>query len=270
MAKIPQKPKQPLARREPEPAGDAPGYLQKLNDRVTGRGLEEVERQDMTLPRLGLCQSMTPQRTKGDPKFIPGLEEGQYFNSITGENYGEAVKIIPLFFYKTRIRFKGVQLGGGILCQAVDGLHGQGDPGGDCLRCQFADFTENGKPECSKFFNYACILLPEGRLPGLDSLVVVSFKSTSLKVAKDWNALMKLRSVNGKKVDSFSGIYEFSSALQKNNAGQQWSVPVVKNAGWVPEQVFRIAEAMYDSVKSVQEAGRLHFDEEGSGAEAEG
>ncbi len=250
------------------PAGEAagvtgvPSYLQK-GDRVMSRGLEGVERQDMPLPRLGLCQSMTPQRKKSDPKYIPGLEEGQYFNTITGEVYGGDAKLIPLYFYKTRILFNPLDDGGGIRCQAFDARTGQGDPGGPCDRCPLAQFTKDDAPECSLFYNYAAIVLPKGnRQPGMDSLIVVSFKSTSLKVARDWNALMRLRNV-----DSFAGIYEFTSAEQSNSAGQTWYTPVVKNAGWVPENVYQVAEAMYDSVKETQAAGRLNVEQEHPEAE---
>ena len=51
-------------------------YLRRKSDGPP-LGLENLERNDMTLPRLGLCQSLTPQRIKSDPKYIAGLEEGE-------------------------------------------------------------------------------------------------------------------------------------------------------------------------------------------------
>src|SRR5258708_1340743 len=78
---------------------DVPAYLQRPASQ-SAAGFEEVRLADVTLPRLGLCQALTPQRIKGDPKHIRNLEEGQFFNTITQEIYGETVKIVPLLFFK--------------------------------------------------------------------------------------------------------------------------------------------------------------------------
>lgn len=218
-------------------------------------GLENVERADMTLPRLGLCQSLTPQRKKNDPKYIPRLEEGQLFNTITQEIYGGSVKIVPLFFYKTRILFNSLNQGGGIRCQAHDSRVGRGDPGGACDQCPLALFTKDDPPECNLFYNYAAAILPApGKPLGLDSLLVVSFKSTGLKVARDWNSRMRLRGLA-----AFAGIWEIRSVLNKNTAGE-WFAPVVMPAGDVPPEMLTIAEGMYQAVRDVQVAGRLQHD----------
>src|SRR5882757_10611767 len=88
-------------------------------------GMEEATLRDMIIPRLGLCQTNSQARDKQNAKFIKGLEEGQFYNSLTGKNYGEAIQIIPLFLYKSRIMFKDMEEGGGIICQAPDAVHCQ-------------------------------------------------------------------------------------------------------------------------------------------------
>ena len=218
-------------------------------------GLENVERGDMTLPRLGLCQSLSPQRKKNDPKYIPKLEEGQLFNTITQNIYGGRVLVVPLFFYKTRILFNPLNQGGGIRCQAQDARVGRGDPGGSCDQCPLALFTKEDPPECNLFYNYAAAVMPEkGKAFGLDSLLVVSFKSTGLKVARDWNSRMRLRGVA-----AFAGIWEVRSVLNKNTAGE-WYGPAVSPAGDVPADMLVTAEGMYQAVRDVQVAGRLQHD----------
>src|SRR5438132_1612945 len=128
-----------ITKREPGALSDVPDYLRRKGDGPP-LGLENLERNDMTLPRLGLCQSLTPQRIKSDPKYIAGLEEGEFFNTITREVYGNRVRLVPLLFYKTRILFGPKDEGGGLRCQSFDNLIGIGTPGGTCLTCPLSQF----------------------------------------------------------------------------------------------------------------------------------
>jgi len=234
---------------------EVPDYLAGDSNML---GFEGMGREDMTLPRLGLCQSMTPQRKKDMPGYIQGLEEGQWFNTITGENYGDVVFVTPLLFYKTRIRFFPLESGGGIRCQARDFHTGVGDPGGDCDRCSLATFNGTAKPECNKFFNYPALAWKPNTMPGTSSLLVVSFKSTGLKAAAAWNSLMQLR-----RKSMFTGVYRFSSVTQTNSAKQSWYAPVIKNADWLPANLLALVKGLYETVHAAQKEGRVnvHMDQ---------
>src|SRR5688572_33313161 len=85
------------------------------------RGFEAMEQRDITVPRLAIAQSMTPARKRGNPKYNPDLQEGQLFNSVSGEVYGDFVVATPLFFFKSRIMFRDLDKGGGVMCMAPDG-----------------------------------------------------------------------------------------------------------------------------------------------------
>jgi hypothetical protein len=247
-----------IVKSDEQPLAGMPSYMQEAQE--LGRaGLEKMDQQDMVLPRLGLCQSMTPQRKKDDATYIKGLEEGQYFNTITESIYGDKIQVVPLLFFKTRFRFKPQTEGGGLLCQSRDYFHGVGDPGGDCERCPLARFTDGKKPVCGEYFNYAVLVLPGDRLPDMSSLAVLSFKSTGIKIARTWNGLMNMRTMGGKSVPSFVGVYDVTSAIQKNAAGQSWYRHVVRNAekGWVSDPVFKLAKELHESIVQMQAAGKL-------------
>lgn len=222
-------------------------------------GTENIGSQDVILPRLGLCQSMSPQRKRSDPKYIEGLEEGNFFNTVTGIIYGNKVRVLPLLFYKQRIRFKPMDNGGGILCQAADGAHGVGDPGGPCIKCPKAQFQGTEPPECDEFYNFATLVVMNGRFSP-ENLAVISMKSTAIPVAKAWNSKIRLT-----QRDIFASMYDITSAEVKKDA-QSWYTYVVNGAGFIPnKETYDIAKLVYEAMSATLKEGRLKFDVEDLG-----
>jgi hypothetical protein len=248
-----------------------PDYLRPKGGRPAGG--ENVDQTDVTIPRLALCQSMSDERKRGDSKFIPGLEEGMYFNSVSKKIYGDNVLVVPVFFYRTRIRFEDREKGGGILCQAQDAKTGVGDPGGDCLSCKLSQFVDGERPGCTEFKNMACLVVPEEGLPKLEDAVIFGFKSTSIKAAKTWNTLLRMRGL-----DYFSSIFEVTSKIEKNSKGTYY-IPSIsfsnkrvdcssqdKNQppSLVSPEMHAIGSSVYLGMKQLQAQGRLRVDLEDS------
>jgi hypothetical protein len=227
-------------------------------------GFELMTQEDVTQPRLMLAQSMTPQRKKEDPKYIKGLEEGMFFNSVTGEIYGPKVKISPVMFFKQNILLGDIDEGGGLLCRAVDGKHGVGEPGGVCTQCPKQQWLNNEPPECTLLHNYAALIIPANGQVSFDCLVVVSMKSTNLKLARDWNSLMRLRQGEDRQpLPMWRGIYELES--QSRSEGKySWYVAVPKNAGVHKEgsPAGEACRAGYLMVREMYAQGRLAVEPE--------
>jgi hypothetical protein len=236
-----------------------PEWLQR-NPGQPPMGLENLERTDMTLPRLAVAQALSPQLSESDPKYIEGLQKGMFFNTITREVYGKKVQVIPLLFYKSRILFNAMDTGGGMRCQSVDNITGIGDPGGTCVKCPLSQFgsARNGEGKgtaCNQFFNYAAVAASDGKfLP--EGLLVFSLKSSALKVAKDWNALIRIRNL-----DIFAGVYDVTSVERKNDVGR-WYEPVITPAGNISRESYEMARELYRGVAEMNKASKLHFDVE--------
>ena len=240
-----------------------PDYLQ-LRGRAP-QGAENVEQGDLIVPRLALCQSGTPQRKKSDPRYIQGLEEGDFFNNVSGKNHGNKVNFIPVFFFRTRILFNPMDDGGGIRCIATDATNGVGDPGGECLKCKYRGFG-NG---CTEFRNFAAIVVPEGGTPNLEDALVVSFKSTGSKAAKKLITLNRTRNR-----DMFATIYTMTCSETTNDKGT-FFVPDVEFCteptsvsangkgippSWVSKDMYEVGKLVYKSMKAMQAAGTLRVD----------
>jgi len=68
--------------------------MDENNFLTSGAGLENLTAQEMGRPFLKICQSMTPERNKANGDlYIPGLSEGDIFNSLTKKNYGASVEV---------------------------------------------------------------------------------------------------------------------------------------------------------------------------------
>jgi hypothetical protein len=224
-----------LSNIEPVGALAVPDYLKE----VTGTaGLENVRPEDLILPRLMICQALSPQKKRSSDNFIPGLEDGNLFNTVTGEVYGGKVKIVPLVYTQSRILFRDLEEGGGMLCQSLNGING-GKLSPTCDACPKSKFSEDGDvPECSLFMNFACLLMPSKQL------IAVSFKSSGLKAARAWISRMKY---TDKPI--FSQVYAIST-VEKKGAKGEYFVPTIRFDNWVQDvETYKFAEAAYNSIK---------------------
>jgi len=221
-------------------------------------GLERIDEQDITMPRIVICQSGTPQRKKSDPRYIEGMQEGDFFNNVTSEIYGPAVKITPVLVYRSRIQFKPMADGGGIVCRSLDDdRQCPLNSNGPCTR---GEWHGDEPPECTLFYNYIVMLHPSGQPAAL------SFKSSGITAAKNLNAMMKLRKDrSGRPVPAFAGAY-LVTAKEKTNDKGTFFVPVVTPAGWSTQGQFSAGKSLYNGLHGKTINIEMHENEDGTGA----
>jgi hypothetical protein len=212
-----------------------PDFLKK----GTGRGAENVGKEDLIIPRLELVQALSPARDKNHAEFIPGADEGMLYNSVTRELYGEEVTVVPAMYVKEWLIWKDRKKGGGFrgaypseaeARAVIAGLHDQ-DPEDDP-----ADFDAIDTGQM-----YCLLILPTGKV----QQIVVSMSKTKMKVARKWNSLIALSDD-----DSFAKAYKVSSVQEANKKGEKYYNLHVAPAGYVTEAIYMAAEKMYEAVKS--------------------
>jgi hypothetical protein len=180
-------------------ANNTPQHLQQFSGQ--GRmGFENMRAEDMVMPRVAIAQAMSPQVTKSKPEYIKGLEPGMFFNTLTGDIYGEEIVISPITYFQTRYFFAPRGSAQNILCftrildeqgRLIEGpLHPQG-----CDTCPHSRWlTEpradgSKKPDCTLFYNYLLAIFHEGNIEP----AVLSLKSKNMKPAKKLNSNVLLR-----------------------------------------------------------------------------
>lgn len=213
----------------------APDYFEE-GDR---RGLEDMTKQDMLIPRLALAQSQSPQVIEGGPRYVPGMKVGDLFNSQTNEIYGQQVFVQIIRKDRERaMEFRPVDQGGGVIDPNVP------------LNDPRLLWEGDKKPVATLFRDYLALLLPSREL------IAISFKSTGIKVAKQLNGLITFR-----RRPIFAGRYVIATALEMKP--QPHRVYRVDNAGWVSKEDAMYGEGMWDAVRDMdREIDRAGVDDD--------
>lgn len=209
-----------------------PAYIKRSE---TARGSENVDMQDVAIPRIEIVQALSPCLKKNDPGFIEGAEQGMLYNSVTRELYGLSVPVIPIFFKKQYLVWKERKQGGGFggaydtVQEAAERIK-QEDP----AQQQFWTAQDTAQ-------QLVIVVKPDGSTEE----AIVSMSRTKLKVSKNWNSLIRL---NGN--DRFSRVYSLFTVDEMNNNGDEYKNFAVANAGYPDELHYKKAEALYLAVAS--------------------
>lgn len=216
-------------------------------------GMEQIRKQDLIIPRLGISQGNNPQMKRSNPLYIEGLKDGQFFNPVLSEIYGEKLQFIALSFSPSRILFEDIDSGGGILCRSFNGING-GSISPTCDACGHSRWGADGKPpDCTEFMNFPLILI------GPTHLVVSSFKSTALKPARTWLTKMEMLVAKWDK-PLFSWVSEVELKADKNDAGEFY-VPTFTVKRWASAEEFKFASDQYTALKG-KSIGKMVVTEE--------
>ncbi len=189
------------------------------------RGTENITRNDIKPPALKLAQAMSPEVKRSEPEFVKDLREGELFNSITKEIYGEGpVHLVFINFLGTR---KVV----------LDGNVPEGDPRTDFTFTVVGDKQVRVKPKATKFKDFLVQLYIDGRD---GQLMTLSLKSTQLKKAVNLTTIF-----SGSKLPTFAHLIE-AQAVPEHKGANAWYGWKLTPVGYVSEAQFEDASKIYD------------------------
>src|SRR3990167_185928 len=91
-------------------------YAQELIDSA-GTGMETIGRDDYAIPMLKLIQALSPEKTKGDAKYLLGVEEGDFVDSISSEVFkaDKPMRVVRVAVDKRWIEWRPRKSGGGLV-----------------------------------------------------------------------------------------------------------------------------------------------------------
>ena len=207
-----------------------------------GKGLQNVTNDDITIPRLAIIQSGSPQRKKKDEKYIEGAEEGMIFNTVTNTLYNDSIEVIPCGYRKTYVEWIPREKGGGLV--TVHDMRPANTKTDSKTRKSF--LGENQIVDTAEHF----ILLKKE--DNTYEPAVLNMTSSNLSVSRKWNTLLKMKKINvkGQTIDPPSFLYKFNlSTIQAENDQGSWFKYKIEEIGQIENKdVFNMAEGLAESI----------------------
>lgn len=211
--------------------GEVPDYLRKF-DADDKRGSENVTKDDIIIPRLGLVQALSPETKKKEPEYIEGIEQGQLFNTVTREIYGSEVLIVPVYFDKPYLLWRDRDSGGGFggqyltMEEAEEAIAGQDDP---------------DKWEATDTPTHICLVISGDKV----NEIAIPMPRSKAKISRQLNSIIRM--VGGPR---FSRVYKVSGVEEKNSKNQDFWNFKIEMVGYPSEQVLAKAEKLYEDIAS--------------------
>jgi len=146
-------------------------------------GFEDMNADDLQLPRLKLLQAMSPEIENDE-----ALRAGQILNSVTGESWSseQGVKVVPCVYHKTYVEWAPVGSG----AKGPVAVHQSKDVMNNTVRGEDSKYytNDNSGNYIEETANYF-VLIIGGK--GETSQAVISMKSSQLTPSRNWNSKMK-------------------------------------------------------------------------------
>lgn len=201
-----------------------------------GLGNENVSGKDMTIPRIKLLQSLSPEVDKSKPEFIEGAEPGMYMRTTDKALMTEFMAINVKFSHGYALFIKR-SFGGG--------FKGEFSTPEDAWAKAIEDngTKETAEKMCDVVETGRHLLLVVDPETGELSPALMDFSKTALKVSSDWNTTIHSR--GGAR---FSTIYRVKPKSASNSKGS-WTKPDFEVVGWCTPELYEQAKSKYNELK---------------------
>ena len=200
-------------------------------DAVEGQGFENMEQDQIAIPRLNISQALSEVVQNGH------MEQGHFYNSLTGKDYGTTIQLVVCCFQKVWVEWKKNQ-GGYVGTYPIGGLEGVTGDNFKKMEHKDADGNINDVIET---WNYL-VVLPEHLE---DGYMIFGSTRGNLKYLKGWNTQMRyLRTPSGKPAPLFSAIWTMVTGKDKNKSGQPYfscnkdGKSSIAFKSWVSKEIF--------------------------------
>jgi hypothetical protein len=192
-----------------EPVGATDLATLDMFEAHAGEGLENIGKDQMSMPILKLLQSNSPEIQRGNEKFIDGARAGDFVNSLTGELYDgqEGLYVTQFHFTSNVVEWVPRDLGGGYVAAHANKQ--------EALKNQ-----REGTDLVDTFNHYLFVSKDRNQW----TPVLFPSKSTNLKFSRKFNTLMSnavIRRPDGRTFTppTYAKFYHLVSAVEKNPKG---------------------------------------------------
>lgn len=186
------------------------GALVSITEEELAQSYGDFGADHISIPRMVILEGLSDEirERKGSP--------GDLFIKTLNRNLGESTEIVVITRMHQQLRWTPKAQGKGILCQAQDGKHGVGDPGGDCAVCPQRQWSGKNPPTCDQLESFI-VVLREDLKNGEAFPLAISGGKTKLKGLKAFNTL--LMQLAQRRLPLFAKAFKVSVVEKQNDKG---------------------------------------------------
>jgi len=225
---------------------ELPAYLQ-----TDDTGVETIEPSDIVIPRIKIAQS-TSHNAK---KIITELKDGDVYNSLSNESYGNKVNIFVLLYWKSRVWFTDdFKMRGTIYNDIV--TREKVKFGSDTSYC------EKHWDEGIDAYNYMVITEKELQQSIKTNQIpfpsIFSCMSAAISSARQLNGKLKTNSL--KRIPIYGQLTTIETYEHKFKKGQAF-MPRFKYGRYATEEEFKFLKDFHNKCKELQKRADVHVEE---------
>ena len=221
--------------------------LDFTNENDTLDGFQGIDNDTMAIPFVRVLQPGSPQAKKEEKTFIEGAEPGLFLNTVTKKLY-KAITVIVLQFEHIILEWKPRATGGGLVGRHTYeyGMKLATDT------TQFGKWKTRDGNELQENYVYAALVCGEEK----NGIVCLSFPSTFIKTAKEWNRLLVTHIISegklkGQRAKPFYLKWDISTEYV-SKPPYSWYIPKVRFAGYIDQLQYGVVEPERKALPSLK------------------
>ena len=196
-------------------------------------GNENVSSEHISVPRVKLLQKMNNEVDPNHSEYIDGAKEGDFINTVTGENYGSSMYVVNVFFKEEYVVWRKREEGGGLV-------------GNFTTRTEAEQYLEDNALELDKHDItqtqiHTLLRLDDATQKVSDIPFLFDCASSKLKVSREWNT--KIIKQGG---DRFAYLWKMSSVPQSNAKGS-WVNIDIEGVDWLKDDIYEGVKTFYEN-----------------------
>ncbi len=186
-----------------------------------GVGMENVGTNDIAIPFLGIIQKDSKQLDKAEANYIEGAVEGDLFNTVTNELFGDGKVVYFVACCKERTYVEWIPFGDG------GGFCGQHEPNSKLVQACIEAAKDKFKPETdeghelAETFSVYGLLIDGPEATVAEMPLVIAFASSKIKVYKK-QLMTRIRTIKGGNIPMSAFRFKITVVDDKNKAGKKY------------------------------------------------
>ena len=198
-------------------------------------GFDGVDNDCITIPFLKIAQSGTDEAKKGSPKYISGLEAGQFFCPATRKVYGDSVNLIILRFYRQYVIYESTEPDSKFMgTMSPEQFKTVIEPYATRERSYHLDSEGHRYVDTRNFIVMAAGFVNDGPM-------LLSLSSTGIAPSRKWiTQAQNVRDPNGRLAPIWANVWNVSTGYFDNPSGSYYQISRITRMGYVGQKILKV------------------------------